>query len=77
MPASGENYISKNLRQYTGGESGLTYTELDKPGLGGLPPPGVKGSATGFSSRGYVAPPGGLPPGGHPPGAPGYIPPPP
>ena len=50
MPASGENYISKNLRQYTGGDSGLAYTELDKPGLGGLPPPGVKlGSATAYS----------------------------
>ena len=45
MPASGENYISKNLREYTGGDSGLTYTELDKPGLGGLPPPGVKGGS--------------------------------
>ena len=50
MPASGENYISKNLRQYTGGDSGLAYTELDKPGRGGLPPPGVKlGSATAYS----------------------------
>ena len=44
LPASGENFISKNLRQFTGGASGLSYTELNKGGRGGLPPPGARGS---------------------------------
>ena len=61
LPASGENYISKNLREYTGGASGLTYTELDKPGLGGLPPPGSLGSATSRATPGFVPAPAYVP----------------
>ena len=57
MPASGENYISKNLREFKEGATGLERTELNRPGLGGLPPGASAGGASGYARRNIPPPP--------------------